>query len=596
VKPLLVALTVAACGGSVSGGDLGASQEAVSGPVCLGKHVIKGLDVSQFEGHPDWTAIKADGFLWAYIRANEGAGIVDSSFSWNWPRMKAAGVLRGAYTLLDPCHAVAPQMDVYLSKVGTLGPGDLPPMIDAEYNYYDSAGAGHFYCSGVTDASYSAAVSAAAAYLKKKTGRQPILYTFPYFGDHYMQDDGLTGMPMWTASYGGSCPYVANNYKHLTMWQDGFVTPHGWGGSGQADYDLFNGTLEELQALAGMQKPLEGSFDSASCSGLTGWAYNPNTPTTSTEVRLFVDAPWGGAERFTLTANGVRDDVCKAKGLSLCDLGFTSPTPLSLEDGKSHTLYAYALDTATGAFAQLSGSPKSIKCSAVLPSGALRHIPSPAAYTAWSFSAFWEQVGVPDTTIAQEVKEADWPAAPSLVRATGAAPVYVVDGHFRRHIADGTVAKAWSLDLSKTKVVSTTALDALTLGPDLPAKPVLIKGSGAPVYVIDALLPEADGGTAELDGGIELDAGFDDDAGTAFLDAGSDAGLGSDFDAGFDDDAGSPDGDGGSAGGQFIQGDMGTGATMAGCASGLGPGTYSLLALALLPLLRRRTAHTHVRR
>jgi len=45
---------------------------------------------------------------------------------------KAAGVIRGAYQFFRPAQNVTAQADMMIAAVGTIGPGDLPPVLDVE--------------------------------------------------------------------------------------------------------------------------------------------------------------------------------------------------------------------------------------------------------------------------------------------------------------------------------------------------------------------------------------------------------------------------------------------------------------------------------
>ena len=52
---------------------------------------IKGIDVSSWQGLPDWKKIKADGIRYAILRITQRYGI-DSSFEHNFSGCKAHGI------------------------------------------------------------------------------------------------------------------------------------------------------------------------------------------------------------------------------------------------------------------------------------------------------------------------------------------------------------------------------------------------------------------------------------------------------------------------------------------------------------------------
>ncbi len=63
-----------------------------------------------------------------------------------------------------------------------------------------------------------------------------------------MGSTSFSGVPLWVADYGPSCPLLPNGWSSWTMWQYS-------DGNGSLDHDVFNGTLAQLQALAGAAAP-----------------------------------------------------------------------------------------------------------------------------------------------------------------------------------------------------------------------------------------------------------------------------------------------------------------------------------------------------
>lgn len=93
--------------------------------------VIRGIDVSHFQGGIDWQAVAGDGVRFCFIKATEGVGDVDPMFHRNWTGAKAAGVLRGAYHFFHPNLDARQQAEHFLSVV-TIEEGTLPPALDVE--------------------------------------------------------------------------------------------------------------------------------------------------------------------------------------------------------------------------------------------------------------------------------------------------------------------------------------------------------------------------------------------------------------------------------------------------------------------------------
>src|SRR2546425_3134988 len=94
--------------------------------------------------NPDWVKARAEGPIsFAIIKANEGEWR-DPSFDREWPRIKNAGIVRGAYLFLRFPHPKyrfqAPdpvaQANLFIriiQMVGELDQSDLPPSLDVEF-------------------------------------------------------------------------------------------------------------------------------------------------------------------------------------------------------------------------------------------------------------------------------------------------------------------------------------------------------------------------------------------------------------------------------------------------------------------------------
>ena len=77
----------------------------------------QGIDVSNFAGQFDWAS--TSGLSFGICRASQGlsgAGTnsPDPFLSWNWPRIKAKGLARGAYHFLDPGLSGAEQASLFV--------------------------------------------------------------------------------------------------------------------------------------------------------------------------------------------------------------------------------------------------------------------------------------------------------------------------------------------------------------------------------------------------------------------------------------------------------------------------------------------------
>lgn len=96
--------------------------------------MLKGLDVSKWQGKPDWKKVKESSPVkFVYAKSSEGVSTSpDGSFLYNWNELKKAGLYRGAYHFYRPSQDPVAQAEVFYKIVGPLEDDDLPPMADIE--------------------------------------------------------------------------------------------------------------------------------------------------------------------------------------------------------------------------------------------------------------------------------------------------------------------------------------------------------------------------------------------------------------------------------------------------------------------------------
>jgi hypothetical protein len=102
---------------------------------------------------------------------------------------------------------------------------------------------------------------------------------------------------------------------------------------------------------------LGGYIDAANCDIISGWALDPDTPSTPIDVHIYANGPAGQGGSFVaaLTANANRPDVGNH--------AFGVFTPASLKDGISRTIYIHGIDsTGNGPNALLGGSGIPLQC------------------------------------------------------------------------------------------------------------------------------------------------------------------------------------------------------------------------------------------
>jgi GH25 family lysozyme M1 (1,4-beta-N-acetylmuramidase) len=485
----VLAVVIAACsdGTSERVGTSSAPMTKVCGAGTNGP--VQGYDVSYYQGNFNWVGAKNGGAVFGYARISDGLGYIDPQFGNNWSNMKAAGVMRGAYQFFRPGQDATQQANMMVQKVGgMLGVGDLPAMIDVEAT------------DGQSPGTIAAKVKTWLDIVEQGTGRRPFIYTGAYFWEDYVQSTAFGGYPLWIAAYGPVCPSVPNGWQNWTMWQYS-------DGNGTLDHDVFNGNLQQLEALARPpnQAP-RGWLDSADCTAMAGWAQDEDTPGQAIDVHLYFDGPAGQGHGVATKAGNHRQDLCQAIGS--CEHGFSLRTPASLLDGKEHPVFAYGIDTnPQGLNDLLAGAPKTFKCDTpALPTNMVRRwVTDPATFAAWRFDGFMDVVHHTDAELATVPRGLDVPHTPRLVVGDDGAPeVWLLDEvarkgeplYVKRHVIDPDSFAAWRFDWNAIEKMAAGTLANMKHGADWPARPMVVQGDGPEVDFLDVPydLPPVSGG------------------------------------------------------------------------------------------------------
>jgi GH25 family lysozyme M1 (1,4-beta-N-acetylmuramidase) len=189
-------------------------------------NAVEWVDVSYVQGYPNYLQLKSDGIYGAIARVNEGT-IEDGSLAWNWPRISAAGLVRGGYDFAYTANTAAfeaAQFLAYLQAVGGWTANDIL-VLDIEQNAGNlSAGALQqwvlAWCSTVMSA----------------TGIRPWIYSYLSFISQYLQNSALTAYPLWVAEPSAtSWPAAPAPWSAIVAWQYGEGALNGV--SGNVDLD-----------------------------------------------------------------------------------------------------------------------------------------------------------------------------------------------------------------------------------------------------------------------------------------------------------------------------------------------------------------------
>jgi GH25 family lysozyme M1 (1,4-beta-N-acetylmuramidase) len=240
-----------------------ASAPGKPAPVTAGagpQDLVLGLDTASVGGNknPDWARAKRDGgIVYAIIRGAWGTW-KDPVFDRDWPRMKDAGVVRGAYLFLrfphhkyNACPSPEAQAKAFILAVGKHEPTDLPPSLDVEFP-------GGRAETKMTAKQCLDAVRVAWRVLKDHYGVAPLIYTSARVWHEDLSDlaaPDLVESPLWLARYPFAKGPAVRDAKWFTSGRNNPPVPPPWG-------DATNWWIHQYQGDAvGLPGFPTGNFD-----------------------------------------------------------------------------------------------------------------------------------------------------------------------------------------------------------------------------------------------------------------------------------------------------------------------------------------------
>jgi uncharacterized repeat protein (TIGR01451 family) len=208
------------------------------------------------------------------------------------------------------------------SRVGTADMG--------AFELNNSGGGGNFVArlpDGVVQRTYSYAIPANRDV--RRCCLQPLIASYSVTGGAMP-----TGISLSTGGTLSGTPTVSGVFNFS-------VTATSGANSVVTNYRL------QIHALPG------GSFDSADCSFISGWAWDPQQPNTPISVNIYADDNLVGS----VSADQFRQDLLNA-GIGNGVHGFSLATPANLKDGQPHQIRVRIVS----ATSYINGSPKTITC------------------------------------------------------------------------------------------------------------------------------------------------------------------------------------------------------------------------------------------
>ena len=167
--------------------------------------MLKGIDISNWQGTVDCSKVKASGYDVVYIKATEGMHTLDSYLESHYETAKLSGMKIGFYHFLQGNESGVDQANWMYSNIKDKD-FDCKIAIDVEVT------------NGATPSELSQIVVDFAEQITKLTGKEVVVYTYTNFANTSL-DSSLSKYPLWVADYGVSKP-APNN-----IWGENYI---GW--------------------------------------------------------------------------------------------------------------------------------------------------------------------------------------------------------------------------------------------------------------------------------------------------------------------------------------------------------------------------------
>lgn len=200
----------------------------------MNDYAVHGIDVSHHQRDIDWDKVANQNIHFAFAKATEGMTHVDTLFCHNWEEMNRVGILRGAYHFYRPKFSSTLQAANF-SEMVEIQYGDLPPVLDVEVT------------DGIVGANLINGIQNWLTLVEQKTTMTPIIYTNQKFYNEHLTGCFPRNL-IWVARYNSLFnPHLVND-ADWKFWQYGNRGRLD-GINGDVDFNVFNGTLLELEEL-----------------------------------------------------------------------------------------------------------------------------------------------------------------------------------------------------------------------------------------------------------------------------------------------------------------------------------------------------------
>lgn len=164
----------------------------------------EGIDVSRYQGMINWEMVATEEISYAYMKATEGATLVDVTYHRNIKEARKHGISVGSYHFYRPNISIDAQFDNLTSTV-LKEDQDLVPIIDIEHR------------GSVSEDQFISDLRIFIERVAAHYGKKPLLYTFHNFYNKHLVGQ-FPDYHFMIARYRSDAPTL-NDYKEYIMWQ-----------------------------------------------------------------------------------------------------------------------------------------------------------------------------------------------------------------------------------------------------------------------------------------------------------------------------------------------------------------------------------------
>ncbi len=154
--------------------------------------MMRGVDVSSYQGEIDFWTIRKQGIAFAYIKATEGSTHVDTEFQENWQNAAEAQMPAGAYHFFSYEASGTEQAENFIKTVGDSLDGRLIPAVDMELSKEQKT-------NPPEKSEVVRSLRAFVASIEEKYGVKPLIYATKDYFEQYLKDD-FKDYPRWVRS------------------------------------------------------------------------------------------------------------------------------------------------------------------------------------------------------------------------------------------------------------------------------------------------------------------------------------------------------------------------------------------------------------